>query len=83
MAKGLLLLAGGKPKGSPFAKEKPEPESDEGGAAEDTLAGEAFDAFQEGDREGFVAAFRAAVKACAGKASAGGYEEEDEDVEGF
>ena len=84
MAKGLLLLAGGKPKGSPFAKEKPEPESDEGdGGAEDTLAGEAFDAFQEGDREGFVAAFKAAVKACAGKAETDGYEAEDEDAEGF
>jgi hypothetical protein len=57
-------------------------EKAEGGAGA-TLAGEAFDAFQDGDRAGFIAAFQEAVRACAGKAKAGGYEDEDDDAEGF
>jgi hypothetical protein len=32
--------------------------------AEDDLAGEAFDALKGGDREGFVSAFKEAVRAC-------------------
>ncbi len=86
MAKGLMLLMGGGPKkAKPPMKGPMEEEEDvEGdGGAEETLAGEAFDALKSGDREGFIAAFKAAVEACAGKASAGGYEDEDDDAEGF
>jgi hypothetical protein len=76
-----MLLMGGKPKGKPPVEEDDAEKA--GGGAEDTLAGEAFDAFQDGDREGFIAAFKSAVKACAGKAKAGGYEDEGDDDEGF
>lgn len=80
MPKGLMLLMGGKPKGD---DEDDDDAPESGGSTEDTLAGEAFDAFKDGDREGFIAAFKGAVKACAGKADAGGYEDEDDTAKGF
>lgn len=81
-----MLLMGGKPKGGPPMGDDDEDDTDDapesGGSTEDALAGEAFDAFKDGDREGFIAAFKSAVKACAGKADAGGYDEDDS-AEGF
>jgi hypothetical protein len=76
--KGLMLVLGGGPKKAAPRMGADEGEEKESGGAGDTLAGEAFDALQEGDREGFVAAFKSAVRACAGKADAGGYEDEDD-----
>lgn len=84
MPKGLMLLMGGGPKKGKLPMKEPADEVvEESGGAEETLAGEAFDAFKDGDREGFIQAFVSAVKACAGKADAGGYEDEDDDAEGF
>ncbi len=72
--KGLLLLAG-KSKGKPMAG-PPEAEEAEGGP-EQEYAREAFSALQDGDEEGFVEAFLGAVRACASKAGAGGYDDEE------
>lgn len=44
------------PKGDEDASEE---ETEEGGV--DTLLGNAFDAFQDGDREGFIRSMRAAI----------------------
>lgn len=47
------------------------------GGVEREYAREAFSALQDGDEEGFITAFISAVKACASKSSAGGYEDEE------
>jgi hypothetical protein len=72
--KGLLVL-GAKPKalGKPMASSEPK------GGAEKEYAREAFSALQDGDEDGFVSAFLGAVRACAGKAEASDYEDEDAD----
>lgn len=76
--KGLMLVMGGSPKkGPPMMGHKDEEEA-EASSASDTLAGEAFDAFQDGDREGFIAAFKSAVRACGHKPSADSYDEDDD-----
>jgi hypothetical protein len=46
-------------------------------SSEEALAKEAFSALQDGDEEGFVSAFLGAMRACAGKSSAGDYEDEE------
>jgi len=70
-----MILAG--PKGP---KEEEEDDEAEGtSSAGDDLAGEAFDAFKSGDREGFIAAFKAAVSACKGADDS----YEDDDTEGL
>lgn len=65
-----MILAS--PKGK--AKEEEEPAAEESSAGDD-LAREAFAAVQDGDEAGFVAAFKAAVKACADEAES--YDDED------
>lgn len=70
-----MILAG--PKKGPV--EEDEDDVEETSSAGDELAGEAFDAFKSGDREGFIAAFKAAVGACKGAAA----DYEDDDAEGF
>lgn len=74
MAGGLLAIIG---------KAKPSAESEKpaggGGGAEREFAREAFSALQDGDEEGFVMAFLAAVRACSKKASSGEYEPIDEE----
>lgn len=85
--KGLLIAMGGKPKddlseGLPTTKAKGEEsageETDEG--VEGEFADAAFDAFQDGDREGFKSAFLSAVRACVSKSSAGDYETDDSEL---
>ncbi len=82
--KGLLLVAGGKPKSKGFGKPPAEEDEDlsapveeEAGSAEEDYAREAFSAVSDGDEEGFVQSFLGAVRACAGKAKSGGYEDEE------
>lgn len=74
--KGLMLVLGGGPKKA--APKMGDDEAPEGGEGDGSLAGEAFDALQDGDREGFIAAFKAAVEQCAG---GGDYEDEDDSEE--
>lgn len=69
-----MILAG--PKG-PAKEEDEAPE--ETSSAGDDLAGEAFDAFKSGDRDGFIAAFKAAVSAC----KDADYDDEDDAAEGL
>ncbi len=53
---------------------------DDSGDAESSLAGEAFDALQDGDRDGFMSAFVAAVEACVRKEKDEGYAEDSDDM---
>lgn len=77
---GLMLVLGGKPKGKPPGMgdddEGDEAPDSEPGSSGSTMAGEAFDALKQGDREGFIAAFKAAVDECAMHASKGDDSEE-------
>lgn len=72
----LLALLAGKPKSSDAGE--PDADDAEGGGAERTYAREAFTAIKDDDEEGFVSAFLGAVRACAKKTKAGGYESDAE-----
>jgi len=80
----LALIGKAKPslskggEGPPAAKGESDMMSRGSGDAESSLAGEAFDALQDGDREGFTSAFVAAVQACVRKEKDEGYEEDSE-----
>lgn len=67
--------------GPPAAKGESDMMSRDSGDAESSLAGEAFDALQDGDREGFKAAFVAAVEACVRKEKDEGYAADSDDME--
>lgn len=77
--KGLLAILA---KGKPPAEEGDEkaPESSPGGKSEDEYAGLAFDALQDGDREGFAEAFKGAVRACVKAQNSGAYEPDADDA---
>jgi hypothetical protein len=60
----LALLAGGKGKPMDKSDDMSMGEPDAAEAPEDSFAGDAFDALQDKDRQGFVDAFKSAVRAC-------------------
>jgi len=62
-ASGVGLLVMAKPKGDVEDEELDEGGEDEAGEVDDLL-GNAFDAFGDEDREGFVKSMRAAFKLC-------------------
>lgn len=62
--KGLALLLGAKPgKEKDDEEEAPTSERSESSEA-DSLFGDAFDALKDDDREGFIAAMKAGMRAC-------------------
>ena len=75
--KGLLLIAGKPPGGSPASVSPPS--VDKGGkaalssAVEDRSASEAFQAIKRGDEAAFKVAFIRAVRACVAREMAEGY----------
>lgn len=64
--KGLALLLGAKPgkEGEGDSEEEAPPSSRGESADASSLFGDAFDAFKDGDREGFIAAMKAGMRAC-------------------
>jgi hypothetical protein len=46
------------------SKATPKAKSESPSLAEDAALGEAFDAYTEGDRSGFIEAMKAAIRAC-------------------
>lgn len=77
---GLIALLG---KPSKSEDEEEPVESASTGSVEKEFAREAFAALKDDDEEGFVSAFLSAVRSCAKKGSASGYESEEEDVDDF
>lgn len=77
MGKSILDVLGAAPKGPPVdAGSAPPPSEDEGGGgSEEKYADLAFDALQDGDKDGFREAFIGAVKACVKSSEAGEYGE--------
>lgn len=67
--KGLSVMVGFSPKGEgpaePGGDDEDAPPSSKGeGGSFDALADSLFDAFQDGDKEGFRATLKAAIKSC-------------------
>jgi hypothetical protein len=80
MATGLLAILAPKGKGAkpPADADDEAPASEKGESDDDTetaFAREAFAALRDGDEDGFVDAFKGAVRACVDKAKGGEYDE--------
>ena len=80
--KGVALILAARPKGKGASADKPEapaPKGEEPAAdssSEDAYAREAFTALRDGDQDGFVQAFKGAVRACVQAENSGEYDEE-------